>query len=331
MKKIVQRTAAVVVGGLAILAAGGALALLRLPIASRLSPEPFERSPARLARGRYLVNHVTPCLHCHSTGLDDRFAVPPKPGTEGQGGFVFGPEHGVPGRLAASNITPDRKTGLGEWSDAEVLRAIRVGVDASGRALFPMMPYPAFRELSDEDGAAIVVYLRTLPAIEHEVPARRLDFPVNLLVRTLPKPAQGPPRTPADEADHLAYGGYLATVAGCKTCHTPQDAHGNKIAGADFSGGWELLGPWGRVVSSNLTPHADTFVGRATKEEFIGRFKAFAEMTPEAAPKVAPGRNTVMPWLGYAGMTERDLGAIYDFLRSRPARARAVVSFPDAR
>ena len=68
------------------LAAGGAVALLRLPSASATAPEPFERSAARLARGANLVNHVTPCLHCHSAAFDDRFAGPPRPGTEGQGG-----------------------------------------------------------------------------------------------------------------------------------------------------------------------------------------------------------------------------------------------------
>ena len=98
-----------------------------------------------------------------------------------------------------------------------MLRAIREGVNASGRALFPMMPYPAFRELSDEDGAAIVVFPPDAAGDQARRAGAQIRLPVNLLVRTLPKPARSPVRAPTDEEDHLAYGGHLATVAGCKT------------------------------------------------------------------------------------------------------------------
>ena len=90
-----------------------------------------------------------------------------------------------------------------------------------------------------------------------------------------------------------------------------------------------MRGAWGRVVASNITPEPATFVGRATRAQFIGRFKSFAAIAA-APPRAAPGRNTVMPWLAYSGMTEGDLGAIYDYLCTVPPIARRVEAFPEA-
>jgi hypothetical protein len=92
-----------------------------------------------------------------------------------------------------------------------------------------------------------------------------------------------------------------------------------------------MRGPWGRNITSNITPNPDTFIGRATREEFIGRFKSYASMTAETSPIPPPGRNTVMPWLSFAGMTDEDLGAIYDYLRTVPPIENRVNSFPDAK
>lgn len=91
-----------------------------------------------------------------------------------------------------------------------------------------------------------------------------------------------------------------------------------------------MKGPWGRNITPNLTPAPSTFIGRATREEFIGRFKAFDGIAPESAPVAPKGRNTVMPWLAYSGMTEEDLGAIYDYLRTLPPVEHQVNAFPDA-
>lgn len=140
---------------------------------------------------------------------------------------------------------------------------------------------------------------------------------------------EAPIETPDDATDHLAYGRYLTTIGLCGDCHSPHDKNGQVIAGREFSGGWEMrVGPV-HVVTSNITPHPDTFVGRATKEEFIARFKSFASIA-EAPPPVAKGRNTLMPWLAFSGLTEKDLGAIYDYLRTLPQIENHVESFPDA-
>jgi len=315
-----------------VLAAGAALAwlALRSPEQRPPSTEKIEATPERLARGQYLVVHVADCVGCHSDFHADRFALPIKKGTEGQGGYPFDKRLGVPGLVQAQNITQDPETGLGNWTDGEILRAFREGVNKKGEALFPMMPYAYFHQMSDEDARSVVVYLRTLKPIHHAVSPRKLDFPVNLLIKFAPKPVTGPIATP-DPKDSVAYGKYLVTVAGCRECHTPHDDKGQKIAGTDFSGGWLMPGPWGRVVTGNITPHPDNFMGQASREEFIARFKALEPLDSEDAPLAAPGKNTVMPWARFAGMTPEDLGAIYDYLKTLPPVQKKVVMFPDAK
>ena len=329
--KLLFRGLLVVVCILAVLAGAGiAYLALRRPAQRPPSSERIEATPARLVRGEYLVDHVSDCLLCHSEARFERFGLPRVPGTAGKGGFAFGKDFGIPGVLPARNITPDRETGIGSWTDGEILRAIREGVDRDGHALFPMMPYGAYRHMSDEDASAIVVYLRSLPPIRNAVRPKRIDFPVNLLVKGAPQPLSGPVAAPDAKADPIAYGRYLTVIAGCKGCHTPESRPGQPIPGRAYSGGQTFKGPWGRNVTPNLTPHADAYLGRATKEEFVGRFRSFAGLTGEAAPVATRGRNTLMPWLAFSGMTDEDLGAIYAFLKTLPPIENRVNAFPDA-
>lgn len=323
------------IGGIVVsvllVAVGGLVAALALkkPAMRPARTGTFEATPERIARGRYLTEHVADCHGCHSERVTERFGMPLKPGGMGKGGFPFDEKFGVPGLVCAQNITPDPETGLGSWTDGEILRAIREGVDRNGEALFPMMPYGDFRNLADDDATSIVAYLRTLPPIRNAVPRKKIAFPVNLLIKSAPKPVDGPVAAPDAAKDPLGYGRYLVTIGGCLECHTPHDAKQQRIAGQELSGGWTMVGPWGRVVTSNLTPHPDTFMGKATKAEFVGRFKSFVELDGEKAPIAPKGRNTVMPWLAFSGMTEGDLGAIYDYLKSVPPVERKVVAFPD--
>jgi mono/diheme cytochrome c family protein len=311
------------------LAVGGVSWLaLRKPAQRAASGEKIEATPARLARGQYLVNHVSDCLGCHSDHLL-KFGVPVKPGTEGMGGFVFDKKLGFPGVVAAQNLTPDPETGLGKWTDGEILRAMREGVDRNGEALFPMMPYQHLRIMSDEDAKSVVVYLRTLKPIRNQVAAKHIDFPVNLFVKLAPQPLAGPVSAP-DPHDSVKHGEYLARIGGCYECHTPHDDKNQLLADKPFSGGWRMEGPWGVNYTANLTPHPDTYMGRATKAEFIGRFRAFASMNAENAPAAPKGQNTIMPWLAFAGMTDQDLGAIYDYLKTQKPIANKVTTFPEA-
>jgi hypothetical protein len=129
-----------------------------------------------------------------------------------------------------------------------------------------------------------------------------------------------------DRNDKVAYGKYLARVAGCQSCHTPVDKQHQPLPGQDFSGGQEFPGPWGALRSANLTPHA-TGLGDRTEAQFVGMFKAF-DMPVADLPTVTPDKNTVMPWLTYSKMTEADLGAIYAFLKTVPAIERVVEKRP---
>lgn len=323
-----------VVGGIALFAIAlviGAVTwlALRKPAQRPPSAEKIEATPARLARGRYLVNNVSDCLGCHSDHVD-KFGFPVKPGTEGQGGFIFDRKLGFPGVVAAQNITPDPEFGLGRWTDGEILRAFREGVDRNGNALFPMMPYQHLRHMSDEDAKSVVAYLRTLKPIHTSVPQKHIDFPVNLFVKFAPQPLDHPVTAP-DPNDSVRYGEYLTHIAGCVECHTPHDDKNQLIAEKVFAGGWEMRGPWGRVITANLTPHRDSYLGRATKAEFIGRFKAFASIDPMTSPDPPKGRNTVMPWTSFAQMSDHDLGAIYDYLETVKPIENHVNTFPDAR
>jgi mono/diheme cytochrome c family protein len=302
---------------------------LRSPEQRPASVEKIEATPERLARGKYLTLYVTDCVGCHSDFHYDRFAVPVKSGTEGQGGFLFDKKLGVPGLVQAQNITPDPETGLGQWTDGEILRAMREGVDRNGHALFPMMPYQALREMSDEDARSVVAYLRTLKPIRHAVTPKRLDFPVNLFVKFAPRPLTGPVIAPESKGG-LAYGKYMVTIAGCGICHTPIDGKGKPIPGMEFSGGFRFPGPWGLVVSANITPDPDNYMGQATRDEFIGRFKSFEGYTEENTPVAPPGRNTVMRWPAFAQLTREDLGAMYDYLKTIKPIKKKVVPFPDA-
>ncbi|HEX8254520.1 MAG TPA: c-type cytochrome, partial [Thermoanaerobaculia bacterium] len=220
-----------------------------------------------------------------------------------------------PGVLAASNITPDRATGIGAWTDGEIIRAIREGVDREGNALFPIMPYGHLRHLSDDDAQSIVAYLRTLKPQRYEEPQKKLELPLNFIEKFVPQPLDTAVSTP-DRNDSVAYGKYLVSIASCAECHTPKDERNQAIAGMEFSGGYEMHTPFFTVTTANITPHPSNWMGKATKEEFIGRFRALGHLDAESAPRTADGRNTLMPWISFAGMTDQDLGAIYDYLKT---------------
>jgi mono/diheme cytochrome c family protein len=303
--------------------------VLRKPAQRPVTSLRIEATPERLARGKYLVENVSDCLGCHSDHLTT-YGFPIKPGTEGQGGFAFDKKLGVPGVVAAQNITSDPETGLGKWSDDEILRAMREGVDRNGDALFPMMPYKHLRAMSDEDAKSVVAYIRTLKPIRNQTPKKKIDFPVNLIIKFEPKPVTEPVSAPDPKKDHIGYGRYLAKMGGCLECHTPHNDKQQLDETRLFAGGWEMRGPWGRVITANLTPHPDSYIGRATREEFIGRFRAFAALDATNAPVAQKGRNTVMPWLAFSKMTDEDLGAIYDYLKTLQPVANKVNMFPDA-
>ncbi len=282
-------------------------------------------TPQMIARGAYLANHVTVCIDCHSERDWTRFAGPIVPGTEGQGGEIFDHGMGFPGTIYAKNITP---ANLKDWTDGDIYRTITTGVTKDGEALFPVMPYHFYSMMDPRDVDAIIAYVRTLKPITHPVPERKLDFPVNFIINTIPQKAH--PTTRPAVTDTINYGHYMVLIAGCQECHTKQVQ--GKIVGKPFAGGWAFHLPgFGTVRSANLTPDVETGIGAWSKETFIHFFKS-RENRSYNGPKVAPGQmQTVMPWAMYAGMDTTDLGAIYAYLHSIPPVKNKVVLFtPDS-
>ncbi len=315
-----------VVAVLGVVAMGGILAWLFLAYPS-VSPAPaitVASTPEVLKRGDYVFNHVAACAHCHSAPDYESYAMPPHPGSIGQGGWGFGAEVGVPGLVYATNITPHR---LATWSDGEILRALTSGVAADGRALFPMMPWRHYAETARDDLEAVIAHLRTLAPIVNEVPPPKLTFPMNVIARTLPVDAQLAATAP-QRSDEVAYGAYLVDLGACRDCHSRSE-HGATITGLEFAGGREFIFADGSVVrSANITPDEATGLGRWTREQFIGRFQAWGGRRE----KLAPGQpNTPMPWTSYGGMTADDLGAIFAYLRSLPPVGNTVVAVSPAR
>jgi mono/diheme cytochrome c family protein len=177
------------------------------------------------------------------------------------------------------------------------------------------MPYYSYRFLTREDLYSLVAYLRTLAPVVKSHPPRKLDFPVNLLVRTFPRPASpAPPPNPADLVD---YGRYLATVAACAECHTPF-VNGAPDETRLYTGGRFFPYSGGVVASPNLTPDPETGLGHWTEEQLVTRFKMYDNEDGRDLDPEEVGFNTMMPWTLYAGMEERDLKAIYAFLRTLP-------------
>jgi mono/diheme cytochrome c family protein len=268
----------------------------------------IEATPERLARGAYLVNHVSICLDCHSQVKENLFSMPVKQGTEGMGGRAFEEDEMV---VHVRNITP---AGLKDWSDGQIVRAITEGIDKDGKALAPMMPYTEYKFMAKEDIHAVVAYLRTLPPIENDVPATELPFPMNLIFPTIPDSAT--PMSLPDTNDALATGKYMVRIAGCQFCHTPFE-DGESDESKPFSGGHEFADPkFGIARSANITPDMDTGIGSWTKDMFIARFKSYADSVGRNIPVGGNVYQTAMPWTLLAGITEKDLGSIYDYLRT---------------
>jgi mono/diheme cytochrome c family protein len=269
----------------------------------------------------YLAEHVTGCIDCHSTRNWKYYAGPVVAGSEGKGGQVFGQEVGIPGALVAPNITP---AGIGSMTDGELYRALTSGIGKNGQALFPLMPYLNYTKMSEEDIYSIIAYVRTLKPIEHATPASRLDFPLNYIVRTIPtrhEPQPGP-----DTSTMYSYGKYLVEIAGCADCHTPFE-QGKPKLGMGFAGGREFDLPTGTVRSANITPDEETGIGSWTADIFVAKFKQYATEEGKTLSPESMNAQTVMPWTLLAGMTERDLLAIYTYLHTIPPVRREVVHY----
>lgn len=272
-----------------------------------VSDRQFERTPERVTRGRYLVEGLLSCETCHSPKDWSQHGAPKMAGLELTGQRL--PLPGFPGMLVAPNLTPDPETGSGRWTDDQIARAIREGIKHDGTTLFPMMPYGKYKNLSDEDVASVVVYLRSLAPVRNPLPPSKVNFPVKYLVRSAPEPVTSP--VPGPPADRLARGKYMVSL-GCG-CH---DAH-DKLP---YAGGETLTGPWGSVVSANITPDPSgiSYYSEATfvttlRTGYVGARKL----------------NSIMPFGEFKDLSDDDLKAIFAYLRTlQPVSHRVDNSLP---
>ena len=294
-----------------VFAAGGYIYLqAAFPKVSAAPDIKIDPTPERLERGKYLANSYAFCIDCHSSRDVNKFSMPVVPGTEGKGGDDYGEGAGF---VPASNITSDKETGIGNWTDGEIFRALTSGVDKDGKFLAPMMPYALFSKMDKEDLYAIIAYIKTLPAINHKVPEKDLKFPVNLIFRTIPADVTEYGKKP-DGLDKIKQGEYLGY--GCKFCHSPNEK-GELIAGKEFSGGVEFPMPDGTIIrSSNISPDKETGIGNMTKEIFMAKFKSCADVN--SLDTKSRGYNTPMAWNFIAKTsTDADLEAIYEYLTAQ--------------
>ncbi len=278
-----------------------------------------------IERGEYLTLYVAPCLDCHSTRDFTKFSGPVVPGSEGMGGQVFDQKLGVPGTVYAKNITSDPETGIGTWTDDEILRAMTQGISKTGDTIFPIMPYVNFNHMAKEDLLSIIAYIRTLKPIKNKVPDRQLIIPVSM---AYPAPALQPSvdgnmRPP--ETDAVKYGEYLLNAAACVNCHTPM-VKGQYDFSLTLAGGVRFDAGSFIVNSANITPDSATGIGAWNEERFMNKFTMYRE---ETAYNFDPGKqNTYMPLTMYAGMKDADLKAIYAYLRTVKPISNKVEKYP---
>jgi mono/diheme cytochrome c family protein len=253
-------------------------------------------------RGAYLVNTIMTCANCHSPkGPPDAVA-----GKDFSGGLRF---NVPPFDVTAPNITPDKATGIGAWSDDDIKKLLRTGMRPSGVPVAAVMPTGFYDIITDADMDAIVAYLRTLKPISNKVPdpIYKISAPRQVF------PGAEAPYTPAMLNDAMKKGFYLATIGHCMECHTPM-TKGQHDWTADLArGGQEFPGPWGVSTSRNIT---------SSKAKGIGEWTD-AEIKRAITTGVDKDGNKLKGPMGYqyyAHMTDADLDAVIGWVRTLPPK-----------
>jgi len=275
-------------------------------------------TPETIERGRYLANNVAACVACHSPVQEDKPGDPLAPGKVGSG-RDFGDLPGFPGHLRAPNLTPDKDTGYGNYSDGEFLRGMREGIGHDGHVLFPQMPYRTYAEtLSDDDALAIIAYFRSLPAVKNDPGRTEVKFPVSMFIRAAPQPVESAVAPAPPVTDKLARGNWLLNVCSCRECHDSRNSRREKIPGRAFAGGMAFPLPNGKgvAVAPNITSDKATGIGAYSDDDLR---RVFDEGKGKA------GRNLyIMPWSYYGGLTKDDKEAMILALRAVPALTNIV-------
>jgi mono/diheme cytochrome c family protein len=260
-----------------------------------------QAQPAKVERGRYLADVMT-CHNCHTpmgpNGRDFSKAF--------SGGQVFDEP---PFKVTGANITQDKETGIGSWTDAQIKTLLRTGVRPNGVPVAAIMPTSFYGIITESDMDAIVAYLRTVKPVTNKVPEPIYKMPIP----HIPFPGSEKPYTEAMLGDKVKKGFYLATIAHCMECHTPFGARGRDFSGSLGKGGFEFNGPWGLSVARNITP---------SHEKGLGGWSD-AEIKTAITTGVRKDGTRLKPPMGfpfYARMTGEDLDAVVAYLRTVPAR-----------
>jgi mono/diheme cytochrome c family protein len=275
-----------------------------LTIAGMLAGTIAAAAQTPVERGRYLVDTIMTCHNCHTPMGPNG----PQFDKALSGGLRF---NEPPFDVTAPNITPDPETGIGKWSDADLKKALQLGIRPNGVRLAEVMPTGFYEILTPGDLDGIVAYLRSLRPVANKVPdpIYKMQIPHQVF------PGAEKPMSAADLDDKIKRGFYLVTIGHCLECHTPFGPPG---AGVDFQsslgkGGREFHGPWGVSTSRNITSSKTKGIGDWTDAEIK---RAITQGVRKDGTKLKPP----MGFPYYAKMTDGDLDATIAYLRTLPAK-----------
>lgn len=263
-------------------------------------------------RGEYLTR-VGDCAACHTAD----------PGRPFAGGLAIPTPFG---KIYTPNITPDPDTGIGQWSDADFMRAMHEGIGKGGERLYPAFPYVEFTRVTEQDALAIRAYLNTVAPVHYTPPPNELNFPFNLRWlmifwnlfnfdegRFVPNPQQ------SAEYNRGAY--LVEGLAHCEECHTPRNfmqglKKSERFAGATQAG-WQAY---------NITPDRAGGIGGWSDEALIAYLSTGA--ADGHASAAGPMAEVVQNSTQY--LTDEDLRSIVVYLRAQPPIAGGVTRARDA-
>jgi len=275
--------------------AGASLAWLSRPLA--LSEDAIPAHSRDLANGERLF-HAGGCASCHGERLE--------------GGLELDTAFGV---FRVPNISPDRDTGIGGWSDLDFVNAMKRGVSPAGRHYYPAFPYTAYTRMTVPDLLDLKAWLDTFPPVAHRVPEHELRFPWSLrrgIGLWKWRYLDDAPRVELPSTDPVPERGrYLVEAVGhCGECHTPRDRFGGLDKARWLAGAINLEGD-GRVP--NITPHAEGRGGWSTKD--LERYFR-SGFTPDYD---TVGGSMVAVQENLARLPEADRAAIAAYLKAVPA------------
>jgi mono/diheme cytochrome c family protein len=281
------------------------LSILLLMVAA--SDAVAQTTREQIARGKYVFGAAAGC-GCHTV---------PKQLLNAGGRKYDGPF----GTVYSSNITPDPTTGIGKWTDEQVITATRLGRRPNGERLIPVHPYTVFNGMTEQDLKDVVAYLRSVPPVNRATPAKKISVPLFESV-FLPgwlatfAAVETPPKSAA--ASGLARGEYLVrAVSHCGECHTPRTMTMAVDNTRFLAGNQKGKGPEGSAVP-NITPDRETGLGSWTEEQITDYLetgnKPDGDVSEGLMMEVIQGSSA-----GYKDLTKTDRQAIAKYLKSIPA------------